>query len=264
MLFDCHSLSEKHSITDTTLLTSFLLFFAFLPESQACDTRLSTIRGRQLAKMSGSESELAVISDLSLLHRPIGEADHLTVGPFFLGFALESFGTVAESWMDGSDSGIGMGIVLTLSVHYFASLSSRPKLPQDSSRRLGVALVGLSLAINASQTGIDLYRGWNVSDSHSLMALTDPRSDTYIDVWRELPQYSRRFGPFTSLLLFALPRHSLCAYYPTLSPSPNHAVRIVPQPSLPGALPSRCSTYLRTGPRQRDRFSGRDGELDQL
>ncbi|WWC97400.1 hypothetical protein V866_004279 [Kwoniella sp. B9012] len=68
-------------------------------------------------------------------------------GPFFLGFALESF---------------GMGIVLILSINYLMTLASQPKSPHESSRTLGVCLVGISLALNIVQTIVDLIRGWNM------------------------------------------------------------------------------------------------------
>ncbi|KAK6904868.1 hypothetical protein I203_105687 [Kwoniella mangroviensis CBS 8507] len=68
-------------------------------------------------------------------------------GPFFLGFALESF---------------GMGIVLILSINYFMTLASQPKSPHESSRTLGVCLVGISLVLNIVQTIVDLIRGWNM------------------------------------------------------------------------------------------------------
>ncbi|WVW81444.1 hypothetical protein I302_103438 [Kwoniella bestiolae CBS 10118] len=68
-------------------------------------------------------------------------------GPFFLGFALESF---------------GMGIVLILSINYFMTLASQPKSPHESSRKLGVSLVGISLVLNLAQTMVDLYRGWDM------------------------------------------------------------------------------------------------------
>nr|XP_018266323.1 uncharacterized protein I303_00298 [Kwoniella dejecticola CBS 10117]OBR88481.1 hypothetical protein I303_00298 [Kwoniella dejecticola CBS 10117] len=68
-------------------------------------------------------------------------------GPFFLGFTLECF---------------GMGIVLILSINYFLTLGFEPKSPHESSRRLGVSLVGISLALNLAQTVVDLIRGWDM------------------------------------------------------------------------------------------------------
>lgn len=58
----------------------------------------------------------------------------------------------------------GMGVVLILSINYYLSVISRPRSPSESSKRLGVILVTLSLIINASQTVVDLFRGWNVSE----------------------------------------------------------------------------------------------------
>ncbi|WWC85493.1 uncharacterized protein L201_000357 [Kwoniella dendrophila CBS 6074] len=68
-------------------------------------------------------------------------------GPFFLGFAFECF---------------GMGIVLILSINYFLSIVLQPKSPHESSRRLGVTLVAISLVFNLAQTAVDLARGWDM------------------------------------------------------------------------------------------------------
>jgi hypothetical protein len=55
-----------------------------------------------------------------------------------------------------------MGVVLVLSISYFHDVASRHKLPVDTSSRLGVVLVALSLVFNLAQTILDLYRGYVV------------------------------------------------------------------------------------------------------
>ena len=76
-----------------------------------------------------------------------------------------------------------MGIVLVLSINYFAILS-HPKPPGESSRRLGVSLVAVSLVLNLAQTIVDGFRGWEVG-SRLLSTIsyhsTTHRQLSYID-----------------------------------------------------------------------------------
>ena len=80
-------------------------------------------------------------------------------GPFFLGFMLESFGELSLCAQLIS----GMGVVFVLSADYLLSVASRRKLASESSRRLRVALVVVTMTISAAQTLVDLVRGFRVS-----------------------------------------------------------------------------------------------------
>ncbi|RXK40708.1 hypothetical protein M231_01960 [Tremella mesenterica] len=90
--------------------------------------------------------------DLSSVIAPV-------TGPFFLGFALESF---------------GMGVVLVLSINYFSDVSNRHG--GYTGNRLGVALVSSSLVINLLQTTVDLVRGWQMFGDNflNIQALMKP------------------------------------------------------------------------------------------
>lgn len=56
-----------------------------------------------------------------------------------------------------------MGVVAVLAIDYLSNIAVRRKVPTESPRRLGVALVLLTLVLTLSQTVIDLYRGFRVS-----------------------------------------------------------------------------------------------------
>ncbi|WVQ76918.1 hypothetical protein IAR50_006597 [Cryptococcus sp. DSM 104548] len=70
----------------------------------------------------------------------------LSVGPFFLGFCLES---------------LGMGVVFVLSIHYLTGIRS-PLHPLSPSTKSNTALVSFCLLCNTAQTLVDLARGWNM------------------------------------------------------------------------------------------------------
>lgn len=86
-------------------------------------------------------------------------------GPFFLGYSFEFFGKPFLPLLHIAQTLIrpGMGVVLILSINYFTTMLARPKVPTESSHRVGMILVAVSLAFNIAQTATDFYRGWTVS-----------------------------------------------------------------------------------------------------
>lgn len=180
---------------------------------------------------------------------PIDPADGL-VGPFFLGFCLQALGrshaafissppqqpqapysmppafcpTRCQRWTDLMTV-IGMGVVLVLSISYFHDVASRHKPPVDTSGRLGVVLVALSLVFNLAQTILDLYRGYVVCLTLAIL-LPSNRSSLGL-LFQALQPRSPRVNR-SLMLLRTSERHSLTRHHtprysaktsPTSSPS---------------------------------------------
>jgi hypothetical protein len=131
-----------------------------------------------------------------------------------------------------------MGVVLILSINYFATVLARPKLPTESSRRTGVILIGLTLCINTTQTILDLVRGWNVSErcqfsSPTVLIVRIRESDV-----RNPLLIPKHISPPNS--------HILPLPLPWLIPSPSHPV-VPPTPGNSIYPIPLCNFMAQTG-----------------